>query len=42
MTPQQAVPQPRQQSRYGWVPDIPDFRDNLIGFRVVLAPPRTP
>jgi len=29
--PQQAVPQARQQSRYGWVPDIPDFRDTLYG-----------
>jgi C1A family cysteine protease len=30
-TPQQAAPQVRQQSRYGWVPDIPDFRDHLFG-----------
>ena len=37
--PQQAAPQPRQQTRYGWVPDIPDFRDHLYG--AVRAIPAT-
>jgi C1A family cysteine protease len=30
-TPQQTAPTVRQQSRYGWVPDIPDFRDKMYG-----------
>jgi len=28
---QQAAPVVRKQSRYGWVPDIPDFRDKMYG-----------
>ena len=27
----QAAPQQRKLQRYGWVPDIPDFRDKMYG-----------
>ena len=30
-TPQQAAPQPRKLAKYGWTPDIPDFRDKMYG-----------
>ena len=38
-TPKQAAPNQRQLARYGWVPDIPDFRDKMYG--AVRAIPAT-